>query len=339
MVEDIDIQILLENLETPSSEMDLSDIDWRPDAAFNEWNGKTERFMILLEPSCIPVLDTDVSNYFADIKFLNKGSYGKVYSGTSKELAVGNIPNIPRTVAIKAINRRRVDDERLNNEIRILRKLISEYTIKYYACFKSPGNIYLITELIEGRDLFEVINAGELRIGGEPEKNLKRDICRKLALGIRDLHSVGIVHRDLKSENVMYNPATGVLKIIDYGLSCLKHVIVDQEGKEDVLNLGVCEGRMVGTPGYMYPKLTDTTNVEQLKSADWWAYGQIVIIIISNGYSLWRRNKYMSMDEYPGINRIVNSYNTTEKTILNRMTNLALQQPSQDEILGVFASQ
>lgn len=59
-------------------------------------------------------------------------------------------------------------------------------------------HIYIVTELVKGKDLFGFVK--ELRYLPEPEAAY---ILEQIIVGVRYIHSAGIVHRDLKSENIM----------------------------------------------------------------------------------------------------------------------------------------
>lgn len=88
-------------------------------------------------------------------------------------------------------------------------------------------------ELVEGMDLLDVINAS---VHGHLEEKQARSVFAQLLSGVAYIHQNGLVHRDLKSENVMLEGDT--LKIIDFGLARSMHS---------------AKTLRVGTPDYMAP--------------------------------------------------------------------------------------
>lgn len=99
--------------------------------------------------------------------------------------------------------------------------------------------------------------------------NIVKFYAVQIALGVGYLHSKGLMHRDIKSENVLID-SDGYLKIIDFGLA--KQII---DGKE---SLEKTAGR--GTPGYMSPEVSTTGKYSY--DADWWSVGCLLYFIAFN---------------------------------------------------------
>ncbi|XP_017781220.1 PREDICTED: protein kinase kin1-like, partial [Nicrophorus vespilloides] len=79
------------------------------------------------------------------------------------------------------------------------------------------GNIYyLVTELVGGGDLCNFIKGQR---NGKLEEHYTRVFARQLISAISHMHNQGIVHRDLKMENIMLNQSNDKIKIVDFGLS------------------------------------------------------------------------------------------------------------------------
>lgn len=84
---------------------------------------------------------------------------------------------------------------------------------------QTKTHIYIITELVKGKDMFEFVK--DLKFLEEYEAAY---IIQQIIIGVRYIHSLGIVHRDLKPENIMieYDEEEGKLgkiKIIDFGFA------------------------------------------------------------------------------------------------------------------------
>ncbi len=65
----------------------------------------------------------------------------------------------------------------------------------------TKAHTYIITELVEGKDLFEYV-----RENGKLKEEIAARIIRQITIGVKYIHELGIIHRDLKPENVMVNP-------------------------------------------------------------------------------------------------------------------------------------
>lgn len=88
--------------------------------------------------------------------------------------------------------------------------------IKLYEYFEDDNNVYLVTELCEGGELFDRIVKNEYFNEALAAKTFKM-----ILMALNYCHSQNIVHRDLKPENFLYstNEESSDLKIIDFGLS------------------------------------------------------------------------------------------------------------------------
>lgn len=78
-------------------------------------------------------------------------------------------------------------------------KILSHPLLVFFKeSIQTKTHIYIITELVNGKDLFELVR--ELKFLGEREAAY---IIQQVIIGVRYLHSLGIAHRDLKPENIM----------------------------------------------------------------------------------------------------------------------------------------
>jgi len=100
----------------------------------------------------------------------------------------------------------------------------------------SEGHAYLVMEFFDGGDLNK-------RLGGKPAVPAEAmRIFRELMFALGDIHEFGVLHRDLKPQNLMFR-ADGSLAIVDFGIA--KHIdSVDRTG----------HGEILGTPRYMSPE-------------------------------------------------------------------------------------
>lgn len=298
-----------------------------------------------MDPSyfdCKPLEHDNLEDYFKKTRDLGMGAFGKVYSATSTSKAFKEIgSHLPEKVAVKHIyiNPGQVNPIIFKYEIQILKKIDSPRNMKYYGCFgDNHGNLYLITELINGKDLFDMVDKHfdpTAKMSDFLSVPIQKYILRDIALGIKELHDAGIIHRDLKPENIMVANSYDI-KIIDYGLACL-------------MSTGVgCHNR-AGTKGYMDSKIILGV-YESMKMADWWAFGQIAVIVLTGeplfmeGYvdSVSKVNipdKYLTIDAL-NLRPIIQNYGSEYLRVLLSLTDPSIPQydrPDEKEILAAFA--
>ncbi|XP_030398748.1 testis-specific serine/threonine-protein kinase 4 [Gopherus evgoodei] len=142
-------------------------------------------------------------------KVIGHGSYGTVYEAYfAKQKA---------KVAIKIISKKKASEDYLNKflprEIQVMKGLHHKYLITFYQAIETTSRHYIIMELAPGGDILEwVQNSGPC---AEP---LAGRWFAQLTLGVAYLHSKGIVHRDLKLENLLLDKREN-MKISDFGFS------------------------------------------------------------------------------------------------------------------------
>ncbi|MEO8550807.1 MAG: serine/threonine-protein kinase [Kofleriaceae bacterium] len=150
------------------------------------------------------------------------GAMGEVYRGWDTRLH--------RHVAVKVL--RHADITRLEREARAAAAIAHPNVVTVYDTGVADGIAFVVSELITGESLHSVIARGrssEARVG---------ELARELARGLAAAHAQGVVHRDLKPNNLIV-AEDGTLKILDFGLA-----LIGDEGERGV----------VGTSGYLAPE-------------------------------------------------------------------------------------
>lgn len=126
--------------------------------------------------------------------------------------------------------------ERFIEEYNLVERIRSRHVARIYGHGLSGDLAYLVMEFFDGGDLNKRLASKAL----DPEECLR--IFRELMFALGDIHEQGVLHRDLKPQNLMFR-ADGSLAILDFGIA--KHVdAVDRTGA----------GEILGTPRYMSPE-------------------------------------------------------------------------------------
>lgn len=146
---------------------------------------------------------------------LGKGSYGSVY------LATHRVTGDER--AVKVMNVDRITSyylRKLHTEISILKSLDHPNIIKLQDVFFGRRSVYIITDLCRGGELFELLNSGKNQ-GFVFREDRASKLMRDMLSAVHYLHENGIVHRDLKLENFLFedHSSNSPLILIDFGLS------------------------------------------------------------------------------------------------------------------------
>ena len=195
-----------------------------------------------LAPESMPELPPELSELAADFEMqgeIGRGGTAVVYRAYDRTLQ--------RTVAIKVIRARFVGDDelvaRLEREARLVARLDHPNLVSLYSVRRlRHGSLALIMRLVEGGTLRDLMAAqGAMSV---------RQVTRVLADTARALsaaHGRGVVHRDVKPENIYVEESTGRALLADFGAAA-------PLGGDARLTVA---GMTIGTPGYLAPELID----------------------------------------------------------------------------------
>ncbi len=177
---------------------------------------------------------------------LGQGGMGQVYKAEDTKLG--------RTVAVKLLSEDVTQNEkarlRLLQEARSASVLNHPNIVTIYAIDDTEGFDFIVMEYVEGETLRAIIERGAIAL---PQL---LDIGAHVADALAAAHAVGIIHRDIKSENILLT-SRGLPKVLDFGLAKIIQPLtngVDQEAPTRLNLTGA--GAVIGTVYYMSPEQT-----------------------------------------------------------------------------------
>jgi serine/threonine-protein kinase len=183
-----------------------------------------------------------------------------------------------RKVALKVLAPRLIQDQhhvtRFLQEARAVLALNHPNIVTVYDIGEAHGTYYIASELIEGETLRVALAGGGLELGRSLE--IASQICTALAAA----HDRGIVHRDVKPENVMLR-GDGYVKVLDFGIAKLTEEF-GGPGRTNAAvrtNLETTEGLVIGTAAYMSPEQARGAHVDV--RTDVWSCGALFYEMLS----------------------------------------------------------
>lgn len=168
-------------------------------------------------------------------------------------------------VAIKILDKTKIatleDKERINREIKIMKKINHFNITKLYSVIETKYIIYLVQEYVQGKELNDYLyTKGKLS---------EIEACKffhQIISGLSYLHHCGIVHRDFKPENILLTNDNKILKIIDFGLG-------NTYEKGQLLKTGC------GSPCYIPPEMIKEMGYNG-EETDIWSAGIILYLML-----------------------------------------------------------
>ena len=202
------------------------------------------------------MIGTRIKHYEVENQ-IGKGGMGVVYRARDTRLN--------RPVALKVLKSELVSDpdrrQRFVREARAAAAITHPAIAQIYDVDEQDGTIFIAMEFVEGRTLRELIADKELDLQSSIE------IAIQITEGLAKAHDKGIVHRDIKSDNIMVTP-DGHGKLLDFGLAKLLDPsvgegqrITDQAMVETVVQTQL--GVVMGTIAYMSPEQARGRHVDQ----------------------------------------------------------------------------
>ncbi len=184
------------------------------------------------DPSTLPP-GTVLAQRYEIVRILGQGGMGAVYKATDLELN--------RTVALKVIRpdlaRDRAIVDRFKQELLLAHQVTHRNVIRIYDLSEADGMKFITMEYVEGDNLLTLLHQKK-KFLPEESVEIMQQVCRALEAA----HSVEVIHRDLKPQNIMRDK-TGRILVMDFGLART----LEGDGMTQ-------SGALVGTMEYMSPE-------------------------------------------------------------------------------------
>jgi len=195
---------------------------------------------------------------FELIEELGAGGMGIVYRAYDKEVG--------EEIALKvlhpdiALDEKTVD--RFRNEIKLARRITHKNVCRMHELHQDEKELFITMEYVSGQDL-----KGLIKESGALAAGKAISIAKQICEGLAEAHDLGVIHRDLKPQNIMVNKE-GNAKIMDFGIA------------RSLRTAGMtAEGMIIGTPEYMAPEQVEGLEADQ--RTDIYALGAIIFEMVT----------------------------------------------------------
>ncbi|KAL8968743.1 MAG: hypothetical protein Q9197_004720 [Variospora fuerteventurae] len=214
-------------------------------------------------------------------QLIGKGSYGRVYLGinltTGDLLAVKQVEvKQPKTAAGGQDNKEKMREmvSALDQEIDTMQHLEHPNIVQYLGCERKEYSISIFLEYISGGSVGSC-----LRKHGKFEQSLVSSLTRQVLSGLAYLHQEGVLHRDLKADNILLD-VDGTCKISDFGIS----------KKTDDIYGNDATNSMQGSVFWMAPEVVRSHGQGYSAKVDIWSLGCVVLEMFA-GRRPWSKDE------------------------------------------------
>jgi eukaryotic-like serine/threonine-protein kinase len=202
---------------------------------------------------------------------LGYGGMGQIYLAQDSQLG--------RKIALKLISPEFASDARRVHRFKQEARAISALNHPNICIVHETGvtehnRHFIAMEYIQGSTVRERLSRG----GGFSVVEAV-DVALQVADALASAHAAGIVHRDIKPENIMLRP-DGYVKVLDFGLAKLVHLLPEQQRHADSSNMLTDTGTLMGTVKYMSPEQLRDVSVDE--RTDIWSLGVVLYEMLTN---------------------------------------------------------
>ena len=178
------------------------------------------------------VVPQTLQEFYKFVKLIGKGAFGKVTLGIHKLSG--------KQVAIKTFDKSAMKNEqsrqKVFREVFILKKIRHAYVIRLLEIFETNKYLLIVMEYVENGDLLQYVKKHK-----RLDEFEAKQIFRQITYGLGHIHAMGILHRDIKLDNILLGSENNV-KICDFGVSKImeKNTYIKEQ---------------CGTPAYLAPEI------------------------------------------------------------------------------------
>mmetsp|Transcript_528 Transcript_528/g.799 ORF Transcript_528/g.799 Transcript_528/m.799 type:complete len:404 (+) Transcript_528:123-1334(+) len=284
------------------------------------------------------------SSKYRDLKYVASGGFGEIYTASVVQLQSNNsvvalkkIPLEPRRLSnrlygkiLAKLRNRKAESssmssyEEAKNEVEMMKAVQgNNYILNYYDSFSIGRQYWIATEFAKFGDLREIVQNSEIleyndyneegHLGFPLQKSLPIDLLMCIMAPIFDavrfLHSKGIIHRDIKEDNILITE-TGVPKLCDFGTACKYNGIAIPY-----------DSSYVGTESYSPPEIIQEKEYDA--KVDVWALG---VTILSLHFCGWPFTDVFNSGDLPCVRNSFKGYDQEVKTFGKDDTTEALNE-------------
>jgi eukaryotic-like serine/threonine-protein kinase len=194
----------------------------------------------------MPESGSVVNGRYEILESVGKGGMGVVFRAQDREL--------DEVVALKVLRQEALEEDaslvgRFKQELKLARRITHRNVLRTHDFGEWNGTPYISMEYLEGVTLKDLIRSkGALPIA------VGLRIAKQACQGLEAAHGQGVVHRDIKPQNMLILPESGDLKIMDFGIARVSEV--ERADSDASLTMA---GTVMGTPDYMSPEQASGT--------------------------------------------------------------------------------
>jgi len=241
----------------------------------------------------MPSRNADVSTrYDFENEQIGQGAFGSVFVARDKRQQ-------ERKVAVKKMLIMDGEQkESFEKEAQIMKDLDHPNICRLLELYQKGRFMYFVMELCEGKDVFDRMLEQEEHSFGEPQA---ADIVRQVASALHYAHNVGIAHRDVKPENMVFvnkDPQYNHIKVIDWGLG---FYFGDRKMKSSVGSLQYCAPEVLQADSWTAGWTSGSSGYSP--ACDLWSLGVCTYVILCGKPPFWGRLnqqlKMMKKEKFP----------------------------------------